>query len=328
MTAAGSEPDTAGCHPVRFRTADLDEARELLARYYYPVRMDPVRPVDRLALSFEAARIGPVTMGLFGYDEDLRISSHDLVTGYQVTLAVSGRMVSVHRNVAVTAEPGRAAVFQPDGGAMVDPLPSGCRLLAVKIERFALENQLAEVLDRPIGPVALAASMDVSGGPGRSWARMAGVLAADALGSGGLLANPLVADRLVQSLVSGLLFAVDHPYREQLTRPERSWRPRPLRRAVDAMRADPAYPFDVDELARLAGVSVRALQAIFHRHTGLSPLAYLRELRLARAHDDLLLGGTTVATVAHRWGFGHLGRFAAAYRDRYGVSPSDTLRRP
>jgi AraC-like DNA-binding protein len=35
----------------------------------------------------------------------------------------------------------------------------------------------------------------------------------------------------------------------------------------------------------------------------------------------------TVAAVAHRWGFAHLGRFASAYRCRFGEPPSDTLRR-
>ena len=90
-----------------------------------------------------------------------------------------------------------------------------------------------------------------------------------------------------------------------------------------------ARTLSTDALARLADVSVRALQAIFQRHTGLAPMAYLRRLRLDRAHADLLRarpGETTVALVAHRWGLGHLGRFAAAYRERYGVSPSETLR--
>jgi len=50
----------------------------------------------------------------------------------------------------------------------------------------------------------------------------------------------------------------------------------------------------------------------------------MRDMRLDRVREDLLRarpGGTTVALVAHRWGLGHLGRFAAAYRERYGVSP-------
>jgi AraC-like DNA-binding protein len=36
---------------------------------------------------------------------------------------------------------------------------------------------------------------------------------------------------------------------------------------------------------------------------------------------------TTISQVAARWGFRHQGRFAAEYRRRYGVQPTDTLRR-
>jgi AraC-like DNA-binding protein len=331
VTAGVGESAETGCSAVQFRTADLDEARELCERYYYPITIEPVHAVDRLEMSFQAASIGPVTVGVLGFSQDLRISSRDLVTGYQITMPVTGRMVSVHRNIAVTAGPGEAIVFQPVGGARVDPLPADCRLLAIKIEQSALENQLEEALGRPIaGPVALAPSMDVSHGPGLSWAKLAGLLVSDMLDPAGLTSSPLVAERLAESLIRGLLVAVDHPYREALTRPDTSYHPRPLRLALDAMRADPAHPYSVDDLARLAGVSVRALQAIFHRHTGLTPIAYLRELRLARVHDELrraVPGETTVAQVAHRWGFGHLGRFAAAYRDKYGVAPSETLRR-
>jgi AraC-like DNA-binding protein len=35
----------------------------------------------------------------------------------------------------------------------------------------------------------------------------------------------------------------------------------------------------------------------------------------------------TVASVAYRWGFTNPGRFAAAHAQRYGESPSATLRR-
>lgn len=57
-------------------------------------------------------------------------------------------------------------------------------------------------------------------------------------------------------------------------------------------------------------------------------MAYVRAVRLARVHDELRTsepGLTTVTTIAQRWGFFHLGRFAAAYRARYHTTPSDTL---
>jgi transcriptional regulator GlxA family with amidase domain len=77
-------------------------------------------------------------------------------------------------------------------------------------------------------------------------------------------------------------------------------------------------------------MSVRSLQEGFRRHVGCAPMAYLQEVRLGRAHDALRLSDPsriTVTAVAHRWGFAHLGRFASAYRAKFGHSPSETLRR-
>jgi transcriptional regulator GlxA family with amidase domain len=59
-------------------------------------------------------------------------------------------------------------------------------------------------------------------------------------------------------------------------------------------------------------------------------MAYLREVRLRRAHQHLLDSDpsiVTVASVAYRWGFTNLGRFAAAHAARYSEPPVTTLRR-
>jgi AraC-like DNA-binding protein len=54
-------------------------------------------------------------------------------------------------------------------------------------------------------------------------------------------------------------------------------------------------------------------------------MGYLRRVRLVRAHDELHRDGTVgVAEVAFRWGFTHLGRFAAEYAKKYGDLPSHT----
>jgi AraC-like DNA-binding protein len=59
-------------------------------------------------------------------------------------------------------------------------------------------------------------------------------------------------------------------------------------------------------------------------------MRYLQQVRLTYVHDDLRQADpsrATVALIAHRWGFTQLGRFAAAYRAKYGVPPSQTLHR-
>ncbi len=62
----------------------------------------------------------------------------------------------------------------------------------------------------------------------------------------------------------------------------------------------------------------------------MSPIRYLREVRLDRTHlefQDRRSAFVTVADVARRWQFMHLGRFAAHYRQRFGESPRETIAR-
>ncbi|MET0701429.1 MAG: helix-turn-helix transcriptional regulator [Mycobacterium sp.] len=81
------------------------------------------------------------------------------------------------------------------------------------------------------------------------------------------------------------------------------------------------------DLSRAIGVSARTLQDGFQRYVGVSPTCYLREVRLQRARADLSNPAlcTTVSDTAYRWGFAHLGRFAVAYRNKFGESPSEAL---
>jgi transcriptional regulator GlxA family with amidase domain len=144
--------------------------------------------------------------------------------------------------------------------------------------------------------------------------------------------HPLAGAELEQLLMTGLLLTQPSNYSAALheDRPPPA-PPRAVRRTVELIDAHPELPHTVGELARAASVSVRSLQDAFHRTLGVSPTAYLRQVRLERAHADLsaIAAGresTTVTEVAYRWGFTHLGRFSEAYRRRFGQSPSTTQR--
>lgn len=84
------------------------------------------------------------------------------------------------------------------------------------------------------------------------------------------------------------------------------------------------------ELAAGTGVSLRSLELSFRAELGTTPQAYLLESRLRRAHAELVAGspqnGLTVTSVAERWGFSNIGRFAARYFALYGRRPAETLR--
>ena len=96
------------------------------------------------------------------------------------------------------------------------------------------------------------------------------------------------------------------------------------------MRAHPGKPFTVADLAAIAGVSIRSLQQSFQRYIGMPPMTYLRHLRLAHVHEHLRQADPalhTVTEIAYRFGFTHMGRFAAEYRSPVRSSSCETLRR-
>ena len=85
----------------------------------------------------------------------------------------------------------------------------------------------------------------------------------------------------------------------------------------------------ISELCAAARVSERTLQYAFKDIMGMSPVTYLRRLRLHRARNELRQAdgsSTTVTEVAMNWGFWHFGAFSQAYKNCFGEVPSKTLR--
>jgi AraC-like DNA-binding protein len=85
-------------------------------------------------------------------------------------------------------------------------------------------------------------------------------------------------------------------------------------------------PIALEVLARAAGVSARTLHFHCKREFGVGPMEWLRHLRLDVAREKLQQSGSAhVTEVAMACGFGHLGRFAAYYRERFGELPRETV---
>ena len=103
---------------------------------------------------------------------------------------------------------------------------------------------------------------------------------------------------------------------------------RRLEAMEDYMRARLAAPIALADLARVAGVSVRTLHTLCQKHRGVSPMDLLRALRLDAVRARLMREpGAAVTEAALTYGFGHLGRFSAYYRERFGELPSQTALR-
>jgi transcriptional regulator GlxA family with amidase domain len=86
----------------------------------------------------------------------------------------------------------------------------------------------------------------------------------------------------------------------------------------------------IADLCRAVGVTPRTLERAVRAVHVATPLEFLHALRLTEARQTLLSkrgAAGSVTEVATRFGFRELGRFSGEYRQRFGESPSETLRR-
>jgi AraC-like DNA-binding protein len=139
-----------------------------------------------------------------------------------------------------------------------------------------------------------------------------------------LLAQPAMRRAEVRKLITSLLLAHDHTHATALRQETPPARPRHLARAIEYIEGHVSEQITLGDIAQAAGRSSRAVHAGFHRYLGVPPMTYVRNLRLERVHAALLTSEETTTMIALETGFTHLGRFAAAYRERFGELPSAT----
>ena len=95
-----------------------------------------------------------------------------------------------------------------------------------------------------------------------------------------------------------------------------------IHRSVKWIRARLTEPLRVETLASVASMSISS----FHRHfkavTGLSPLAYHKQMRLQEARRRLLAEPGAVASVAFSVGYESASQFSREYTRQFGMPPA------
>jgi methylphosphotriester-DNA--protein-cysteine methyltransferase len=144
---------------------------------------------------------------------------------------------------------------------------------------------------------------------------------------------PVPSDRSVSSqrVIEYVIFAAMN---RTCQRPARAGalasRQEVVARAEAYIRSHCYAPVPVSTLSRLVGRSERGLREAFYSVRGMSPKQYELANRLQAVRDalsDVETRPSSVSAVASEFGFFEFGRFAGAYREAFGETPSETLRR-
>ncbi|MDN4613805.1 AraC family transcriptional regulator [Leifsonia sp. F6_8S_P_1B] len=307
----------------------VEQAREALSQVFLPVNFPFVPASGSVGMTLNALDVGRVTCGFMRFREEVCIETVE-AENYHLDIPVDGRAVmraGVGPEIHATSR--TAGVFTPGKPVRLD-CSAWFSQLSVMIPRDELQLELERLLGREsVRPLEYTRELDLTGPGGRMMLQALLTIDEASAMQSGPLAHPLARLRLEQTLIQSLLFAQPHNHSDALLAPAPDPGTRPVSRAVDLLRADPAHPWTVVELAARVSVSARSLQQGFRRSLDTTPMAYLRTVRLEHVREELSRaepGTDSVTEAATRWGFIHLGRFAAAYRRAFGEHPSQTLR--
>lgn len=102
-------------------------------------------------------------------------------------------------------------------------------------------------------------------------------------------------------------------------------RHRAARKAADVMHDFCREEISITDLCETVGANRRTLHLGFLEVYGIPPMKYLRALRLCKVRREIIRSGNPdlkVTDLAMAWGFNHLSRFSAYYREFFGELPS------
>lgn len=201
----------------------------------------------------------------------------------------------------------------------------------VSFDRAMVTEVAAELRGVPVGQVNVEFGQNTpaSARAVTAWSRIADLVSGQLAGGGADAFGPLARSQLAKAAVATLLDAYPDAMRTRYAEQRPGWvAPRGVERAVRYIEQNAQDPVRLHDIAHDAGLSPRALQVAFRRYHDVTPMAFLRSVRVRRAYAELVAAdpeATTVAAVAAKWGFFNPGRFASECRAAFGRYPRDVL---
>ena len=271
---------------------------------------------------------GDVSVADCSYEGTLVGKRDGVIDRLAIFLPTEGNMLFGGSKEPIYSVPGRGVILEP-GRARGTSIFGPRHHLCMFIDREMIVRRLTHMFERTItGDIGIHPDIDLAAGPGLVLQQIVANLHAGLAENGPLRRSPLAVSSLSDAVIYLLLEACPNRYSDELALTAPAPAPRHVKWAIDYMQEHIAEPISLDDVAAAAKVSVRTLQQGFRQFRNTTPMSYLLEIRMLAAHSELLESGgrQAVAEIAFRWGFTHLGRFAAEYRKRFGQLPSQVFK--
>lgn len=311
----------------RYATNDTDEAHAYLRRAFLDLNVqfagEGPDGAGLQTVGTALGGLGVVRLHYSGRSQVQTVPDGDL----NISHLLSGRARLARGKDEYRVTPGEVLIL-PDHSVDVDWADMG--LFTVRLPRPLIETVAHAQTGITGADLRFDSTRPISARLGRHWTHTVNHVLNTVLSDPELMSNPLITANTSQLLAATALAVFPNTSLDARQNPAGEVTPQVLRRAMAYIDEHAHRAVTMSEMAAAAGVTARALQLAFRRHRDTTPTQYARTVRLERAHRDLQNAdpttGITIAAIAGRWGFPHLGRFSTDYRTAYGTTPSHTLR--
>lgn len=331
------QPELAPTSPLfvdrSFSTTKIDELEDALTKLVSPQRLSAMTRTGALDGSF-VFHGGP-GMGVFdvrfGQLLEIELPPKTVEPRHNnlaFVMAPAGKARMLHNGNEFEYGGAKGIIFS--GATRMLQFSDDCEAHALLLDRTRLMQVCSKLLARDLEePLTLDVDFALDTEGGQRWQRVVQYASAELRSPDSLVRHvPALMEQLQQLVHTTLLYSQPHTYLQALLTPQSAAAPFYVRRAEAYIEAHFYEPLSLLDIAAHACVSARSLQNGFRSFRSTTPMAFLRSLRLQKAHQALLVAdpaNATVTEIAFQCGFTHMGDFTSAYRRHFGVNPSRTL---
>lgn len=311
-------------------TSDIESVHTAVAEILCPHKVDVSDtgvPAGQALLHHAPLPNGAMLYLVYGTEIRVDVSQLGF---FLLEIPLSGASTTVVGDGKVVSRAGQAVVCGPYQ-QFATQWTVECSKLLIKLEANALESYLSTLLGRrQIRALDFEMGVDLSVGASASLLR-AIQWVVDELDQPGSLFNsaPLASLQYQRMLMWTLLHCQPNNYSEELAARELPQIPHYVLQTEKFIQENHSQDISLDQLVEQANVSERTLLEGFKRYRDVSPMKLLKLTRLDFVHLALKeadAGNSNVTDLAMASGFSQMGKFSTEYKERFGESPSETLK--
>ncbi|MGO4171057.1 helix-turn-helix domain-containing protein [Bosea sp. TAF32] len=304
-----------------FVTHDPNEAMEHFAAFGASIAISqPNRPSGRIEISTLNHASDGIVFTRTSFEDPVEIQPRQSPCGYELLLALKGATNIELEDRVIRCERLQAAIFDV-GETKALHRSAHSENYSVLLDRNLLTNRLFELTGAPVmHKLRFEAELDLE-------QPSVGALRCFLMGLDLSMLVELLQDsrhgaRRLSALLADLILEVlPHNHTKALERSSHVIAPKHVKRTIEFIRENARRPITPEELAAVAGVSLRALQYGFQKFLRVSISEYERSVRLEGVRREIEgNSGESVGEIARRWRFSNFTRFNAQFEAAFGVN--------